>query len=782
MVVRIQEMTRVHVLLILFLVFAGHSVQAQIIEGGGTEYAEFGNISKAEKLYQNMAYYEAIPVYEKYLKKSDSSRAMTELADCYRLTSQFDKAAYWYEKAVKQGGVSSQTKLRLAQMLQVQGKYEEAAKWYTEYQTESPLDKRTVNELEASLHYEEYLQSRLRYTVQNLPFNSPGYDFSSTLYDGGLVFSSSRDSAKGIHREHTWTGTQFFDLWHVKGDKTDFEKPKRIKGDATTKYHEAATSFTPDNKQVYFTRNNYYNNKVKTDDEKVVRLNIYSSEVNGLKWDKDKPFQYNNNEYSVGHPALSPDGNTLYFVSDMPGGYGQTDIYMTVKDGEGWKTPVNLGPEVNTEGREMFPYVSKDGELYLASDGHGGLGGLDIFRVKRTEGGEQAWSKPKNIGAPINSSYDDFSFHFGNDNSYGYFTSNRPGGKGLDDIYSFTDEGITLEGIVVDAQTGEPICNSRVIMVAQTTQEEQGRKSTPCSGAFDFAVLKNTDYCFKASADGYFPNDEICATTKGLSPGGKVFVKIPLKKQRPVGLVVLVRDKQTKRGLDSAVVTLTGDCDGIRQQSVTASNGTVCDSVKCECSYIGVATARGYLPGSNMTSTVNRCDVLVKCGESGGDTLVIELDRILPQTPQEGTGIDSNLTIELKDIYYDFDKWYIRKDAEKDLNKLLQFMKENPESVVEIGSHTDARAPFDYNIKLSQRRAQSVVDWLTKKGISKQRLIAKGYGETQTRNKCADNVPCSEYEHQRNRRTEFRVVSGKINLKSLERFDMDVDPCRICPF
>lgn len=165
----------------------------------------------------------------------------------------------------------------------------------------------------------------------------------------------------------------------------------------------------------------------------------------------------------------------------------------------------------------MFPFVDKDGKLYFASDGHGGLGGLDNFRTKQNTQ-TKSWGKIRNIGAPINSSYDDYGMHYGNDKSYGYFTSDRPGGKGLDDIYSFTDDGISLEGIVVDAETGKPICNSQVIMNAKETSTEQGRKNTECNGEFDFAVLKNTDYCFKGSAQGYAPNNTVCATTKGVGP------------------------------------------------------------------------------------------------------------------------------------------------------------------------------------------------------------------------------------------------------------------------
>ena len=489
------------VIMALLLLLSINLLHGQDIEGGGTKAPEIGGYSKAEKLYNALAYHEAIPLYESYLQKHDSARAMAHLGDCYRLTSRYDKAEYWYSKAVSKGDVEPKYKLYLAQMEQVNGKYEDAAKWYAKYKEEVPEDRRSTNEMKACSDYGQFLLSRDRYTVKNLSFNSGGYDFSSASYDGGLIFSSSRDSAKAISREHTWTGTEFFDMWYVKGDKTSFGKPQRLKGDAATKYHEGAVSFTGDSKKVYYTRNNYFNNKVKTSSDKIVKLKIYESDVDGRTWKNDKSFAFNNDEYSVGHPALTADGNTMYFVSDMPGGYGSTDIYVTKKEGETWSTPKNVGPDINTEGREMFPYVDKDGELYFSSDAHGGLGGLDIFRVKpNAKTGK--WGKIRNIGAPINSSYDDFSLHYGTDKSYGYFTSDRPDGHGLDDIYTFTDDGIFLEGIVVDAETGEPICASKVLMKAKADGSERGRVTTECDGEFEFNVVRNTDYQFSGSADG----------------------------------------------------------------------------------------------------------------------------------------------------------------------------------------------------------------------------------------------------------------------------------------
>jgi len=588
----------------LLLLLTISRASGQDIEGGGTKGPIAGGISKADKLYNDLAYFEAIPLYESYLQKHDTDvTAMVRLADAYRLTSRYDKAEYWYSKAVDKGTLEPKYKLYYAQMLQTDGKYEDAAKWYAKYKEQVPEDRRSAAEMKASSDYGQFLVTRDRYTVKDLGFNSSGYDFSSALTDDGLIYSSSRDSAKAISRISTWTGTEFFDMWKVPGDKDAFSKPERIKGDGATRYHEGALSFTPDKKQVYFTRNNYYNGKTKTSSDKIIKLKIYRSDVDGNTWKNDQSFAYNNDEYSVGHPALTADGNTMYFVSDMPGGYGSTDIYVTKKDSGGgeWGTPKNLGPEINTEGREMFPFVDSTGELFFSSDAHGGLGGLDIFRARYNDKTGK-WGKIKNIGAPINSSYDDFSLHYGKDRSYGYLTSNRPGGKGLDDVYEFTDEGIDLEGIVVDATTGEPICSSRVVMRLKVDKTERGRTTTECDGKFEFSVVKNTDYIFDADADGYFPNDSVTATTKGVTPGGKVFVRIPLMKKHDYAMRVWVLGKTLKPVADSAGMTvwdkrglkplanakilLSSQCEGWTKAFMTDDSGKICEVVRCDCDYI----------------------------------------------------------------------------------------------------------------------------------------------------------------------------------------------------
>ncbi len=762
---------------------------------------EVGGLSKADKLYTDMAYYDAIPLYENSLKKKSDVEAMKKLGNCYRLTSQYEKAEYWYGRANDEGNSEAVYKLYYAQMLQMNEKYAESAQWYAKYRDEVPGDVRADNEMKSSQSYRSLYANESMYKVTNVgALNTSGYDFSPVYKEGELYFTTSRDSARSIDREHTWIGMNFFDMWYAKGEGEKFNKPQRIGGAGSTKLHDGPIVFTPNGEEVYVTRNNYNYRKmfggVGKSEDKTVKLKIYSGKVSSKAWEATKEFQYNNEEYSVGHPALTPDGNTMYFVSDMPGGYGGTDMYVSKKEGDSWGTPENLGPELNTEGDEMFPYVDSEGELYFASDGHGGLGGLDIYRVKAYNG---TWGKVKNMGAPINSAYDDFGLVYGKERKRGYFTSDRKGGHGLDDIYTFENEGIWLEGIVVDKKTDKPICKSDVDL--RYKGDVIGEQETDCSGEFEFAVLPGRDYELEGCAESYTCNT-LKATTKGVEPGGKVFVKIPLEKEEKIRLEVLVIDKVTKEPIGKSTVQVYQECDMTTQDGTSDDSGNSSYKVKCDCNVRVSSSATGYMPGSNTVSTEGKCvteDAVVKT--------IIELEKVKDNVTTDNgipdgwkknpdntyTDDKGNIVNELpqgiilEHIYYDFDQSYIRSDAEPELNVLLSFLKQNPDLIVEIGSHTDARAPYEYNIKLSERRAKAVVQWLVKHGIKKNRLKAVGYGETQVLNSCKDDVPCSEEEHQRNRRTEFRVIG---NIKTGENFDIksvapdniNVDPCKKCPF
>lgn len=758
------------------------------IEGGGFGMSPTASVKQADKLYNDLEYNKAIPYYQAYLKKHpEDNKAWSKLGDCYRLNSNFEKAADAYSHTVKGGNSTTTDFLKYAQMLQVVGKYNEALPIFTQLAENDSTNVVAKNQVVACSNYGKFLLTKDRYDIKNLAFNTPQYDFSPALYKDGLIYASSRDVSKAISRTHTWTGTQFFDLYYIKGSKTTFNKnPELLKKDGSTKFHEGVVAIRPDGK-IYFTRNDFINGKTQKSNDKVIKQKMYVSDIKDLSMTHDVEFAFDNKEYDLGQPAITADGNTMYFVSNMPNGFGGKDIYYTTLDNGKWVEPTNMGPEINTSGDEMFPTIGADGNtLYFSSNGHPGMGGLDIFKTKKL--GDGSWTNPKNIGAPLNSSYDDFGLIYAADKYTGYFTSNRPDGHGLDDIYSFTDNGIDLEGVVVDSLTGKPICNSNV----QMTNDGQtlGTKKTACDGYFEFSVLRDMDYCFPSQAEGYYPNNSVCTTTKGVKPGETVFVRVPLLPEKPAAITVQVVDRETQKPIPGASILLSAKCDGTIQNDTANENGKKCFKVKCECDYIAVGNKEGYLPSQSAYTTKDKCDKLKNCDDPNGEIVVVELDKIRePEKPKDpgfvmpkGYSMDSAGYIELKDIYYDFDKWYIRKESETELYKLLAFLIFNPDAIVEIASHTDARAPYEYNIKLSQRRAQSVVNWLAAKGIDRDRMKPVGYGETRLRNKCADDVPCSEEEHQRNRRTEFKVIGKKINLSSDEKKGVKVDPCLKCPF
>lgn len=748
---------------------------SQEVEGGIVGETWIAKKSKAEQFYNKLAYHDAISLYEKLLKKKDDAKAQAQLADCYRLTGQYEKAAVAYNKAAT-SDAAPETYLHQAEMLQATKDYKGAEEAYKKYLQTNPNDERAKNQLAAVKNPAQFDNSN-RYNISNLSINTKYYDFAPTYFNDGLYFASDRASAKAPIKEHSWLGTSFFDIYYAKGEKVDFSKVDEIKKAGSGKYHDAVTAFTQDGKTVYFTRNNSKKNKLQKGEDNVVKQGIYQSTVDGKKWKDLKALKINNTNYDVAHPALSPDGNTLYFSSNKPGGKGGMDLYMAQKNGDEFGEPVNL-TALNSEGDELFPSVDKDGNLYFASNGLGGLGGLDIFRTTKSAEGN-SFSSPVNIGAPINSAYDDFGVAFSKESNVGYFTSNRKEGKGNDDIWSFTDNGIFLDGIVVDAITKQPINNSNVEMMLSSISK--GKTTTKEDGIFKFDIEPNKNYTFNASAEKYADNNTIIANTKDVKPGETVKVIIPLTPKKPAGYTVQVIDKESKSEIKNATVDLISQTDiNTYEQQITGEDGKTCYTVLCGNDYLATAGAKGYITESQPFSTKNNCDKLVDCGSAGGETIIVELVKDPNATNDDDE--NNNLSKELKDIYYDFNKWNLRTESESQLKKVLQFMKENPDAIAEIGSFTDARASDDYNYVLSQKRAQSVVDWLTKNGISKNRLKPVGYGESKPRNGCVDGVQCTEYEHQRNRRTEFRVIGGEIDIKSLERIDMKVDPCKVCPF
>ena len=399
-------------------------------------------LKKANQYYGAFDYKNAIPLYRDVLLVDNSLEAKQKLANCYRFTHDYEKAEYWYKQLVILAPEEPVYQLFYAQSLQSNGNCEDAKRWFLKYAKYDVLGEKLAKGCEGNA---SFAKKQPKYDVWLLPLNSEGTDFSPQYFERGIVFCSDRDDVSAKSWNKGRNERPFIDLYYAERQLgNSFTNPTKIKGKVNSKYNEGPACFTPDGESMVFTRNAYLNGKRKKSKSGVVKLNLFLADMGtGYKWARIREFEHNNPEYSMAHPSISRDGQSLYFASNMPGGLGGTDIYVCTRIDTFWSQPLNLGPEVNTPGDEMFPYVHQDGTLYFASNGHAGLGGLDVFSSKRLPDGGRA--NPKNMGKPINSEKDDFGLIIDRNKQTGYFSSNRDGGFGSDDIYRFTAIGIAKD-------------------------------------------------------------------------------------------------------------------------------------------------------------------------------------------------------------------------------------------------------------------------------------------------------------------------------------------------
>jgi outer membrane protein OmpA-like peptidoglycan-associated protein/tetratricopeptide (TPR) repeat protein len=634
-------------------------------------FPSFGQLIKAKKDIYLYNYSEAVSILQKEIQKKNPKtlqEAMVLMAECYRKQNDMLNAKACYERALEMGANDPMNYYYYGQALRATGDYPKARMMLKHYDStllNNGLGKIYASYCDSAMHWKS---KPPLYEIKNAAaLNSKQSDFGPAFYDNGIIYASDRGIFKMEDKKYGWTGNNFLHLFtsdpvHPDDFYNDFKEPKLAPGSLNQEYHDGPATFNKDFTEIFMTRTLVCKDKGKKE-QKSIRthlLKIFYAKRKDSKWGKLVPFFLNNDEYSVGHPALSPDGNTLYFVSDMKDGIGGTDIYCCTRDSGKWSNPTNLGPVINTFGNEMFPFIAENGDLYFASDGHPGFGGLDIFVSKRVDG---KWTTPQNLGMPVNSSYDDFSYAEYQSTGKGLFCSNRPDGKGGDDLYSFNRLRVEplkpvlppptptmVSGCVKDKTNLQPMPGATIFML----ENESGKVLviiTNSTGCFKTPIKKGMQYTFKAMQQGYISD---CLSFK----------------------------------IDSA-----------NKQSEYA------------------------LPR----------DLLL-------DKLAV------------------NRTFKLENIYYDFDKSFIRKDAEPSLINLVRIMREN-QITVELGSHTDCRGTNDYNLALSQRRAEAAVQYIVLAGIDHSRIVAHGYGESKLVNKCKDGVDCTEEEHQANRRTEFKVLS-----------------------
>ncbi|WP_439880708.1 OmpA family protein [Pontibacter sp. MBLB2868] len=635
------------------------------------------DMEQANQHFNNYEYALALNDYQNALKNGKASLTVVQrIADSYRLLNNSQEAEQWYAKVVTYSNAAPINTYYYAQAAKQNGHYEKAKKLFLEYRQKAPEQAAVAMQMAASTDTAvAWIQNPRSYKVQIVnDLNSKAGDYSPVKEKDGLFFASTRLGA--ANSEQNATASTYVQLYYAKANNdSTWQTPVPLSPIINTAYHNGPAAFSQTDQTLYFTRTqvnkrnvgkliadptSWLRGKSNGNSTHTNHHGIFIADRKDGKWENVRPFKYNNSKaYSVGHPAVTPDGKVLYFVSDMPGSLGDTDIFYSERQADGsWGAPVNAGNVINTSGRESFPTIGEDGNLYFSSNGHLGMGGLDIFKAV---GSHNAWSKVENMRAPINSSNDDFSLLIDAAGKAGMFSSARAAQGGSDNIYSFKE--VKKQPLVLKGQ-----------VIAKAGKADSVRKQvTP----IDSVLLQLTESGSTKPVELYTDED-----------GNFSFEVKPGK-----------------------TYTLRGSKEDYLSQNLTivADSSLMSDSYQLE--------------------------------------FVLERKRV-------------NVPVVLNNVYYDLDKAVIRPEAAAELNKLIKIMKDNPDVMIEIGSHTDSRGHRKYNRLLSERRANSVVDYLISKGIDKSRLTATGYGESQLINECNDakRRSCSEEMHQQNRRTEFKII------------------------
>jgi len=721
----------------------------------GVIYPQALTLKKANSHFEKLEFKTAAEQYERVLKKDTKSNlAIHNLAMCYFKLNDLINAEKWFAKTVQLNDVRPEEYLYYAKTLKQNNKLEESKKWFEKYSTVSGKDKRGKRFSESLAHIGDYYKDSANYSISLVKeLSSGGSDFSPYFYKNGLLYVSERDHDKYSTSEFMWDQSHFLDLYFAEFDSKEipsFKKEHPFSSKLNTKYHEGPISMNKEQTFVAFTRNNYFHKKVHLSADGVNKLKIFFNEYKDGKWLSAQNFPHNNDQFSCGHPALSSNGKIMYFVSDMPGGFGGTDIWKCNYDNGNWSKPENLGDKINSEGNEMFPTLINDSIFYFSSNGLGGIGGLDIYSTPYNNG---KFGEYQNIGYPINSNHDDFGLIYDPKTESGYFSSNRPNAKGgSDDIYFFKTHGYYITIQVIDKNTTLPLPNGAInySLLGKTfslTTNEMGKVKLKITGEKDFDL---------ASIYPNYADAKSSISTKGKNTNKNLEIVIPMVPMT-YKLVATVTDSKTKQLISDASILFYDELNNkqIFISDKTNSEGSVSkllkgkikgNKIKFEISL----KKEKYLSKTEYFEAILANDPIIQI-----PLKLLELDSI-------AIGTDVGKLIDIKPIYFDLDKSTIRSDAATELDKMVKVMQANPNIVIELGSHTDCRASAQYNMGLSDKRAKASASYIISKGIDKKRIFGKGYGESRLLNDCACEgtiIPsCSEEEHQLNRRTEFKIV------------------------
>ncbi|MBC3786880.1 OmpA family protein [Spirosoma utsteinense] len=786
---------------------------------------------QADHQFDQLAYTKAADLYEQVLTNPVSLSYPERLTIKARLGYSYQQARdtknaerVYRELLAESDSLAKYPRYHLyyAQALASNGKYKEAQVAYARYDEMLSADNYRTVSAKLSQDVGSLTRTTGTYSVEFLNMNTEKPEFSPVLYEDGLVFVTENKRRNLFKR----TKTAFLDLYYfpkanaltgatsTTGKRTQ-PKPIQLLGfDAYTaptandsrlvgsfegvpgragyggkfatatalkpfshalnsRYHEGPATFSVDGSRVIFTRNNYNEGQYRESKDGVNKLKLFTATRTYGSWSSATELPVNSEEFSTGHPCLAkgrsgePD-QLLYFSSDRPGGFGGSDIYVSSWKNGQWDTPVNLGERVNSKGNELFPFVDEKGNLYVASDGHGGLGGLDLFYIQ-LNGPSQPVGKLLGLGEPLNSSKDDFGIVTDGERNKGYLSSNRKNGGADNDVYRFTREGVLhtcreLTISIIDAATREPLANT-ILRLDNKTDNTAEELRTNSEGLVRICLTAGSDNRFIISQDGYLTNKvgfstknkedmqpsriEILMTkpaaeaehkiaTAGSYPPPGVTNQPGVENTLTSGMAGKLVEGEVltqtyRKPIGAARVIIVNECDGTVQETTTDVNGRYHFVIQPNCDY-HLEAVKEHMGtwGSRLTKDSTGYTNLLMFKE--GDIITID------------------------NIHYDRNQSAIRPDAAAELDKVVKMMNKYPAMTIEIRAHTDSRSTAPYNQKLSGDRARSAASYLKSKGIVPGRVVARGLGESVLLNKCADGVPCSESDHQRNRRTEIKIL------------------------
>ncbi len=712
-----------------------------------TGYAQSPKTHRADKLFDQFMYQNALKEYHRLLKTDPKDKAyiIQKLGDAYNITGDSENAEIWYAQAVSQKNINPSYYYKYAMVLRENKKYKESLEWLKKYKQYNKIgDSRVQEFFNENDIVERIKKDGDKAEIWNIAVNSPYTEYGAVYFkDDQIIYTSNNHKTIG-KKVSSWNNLPFTDLYIAKivGDSiigNSFVKNGKFSRRINTRYHEESPTFNSDYTVMFFTRNNLRPGRTKKG-ARDYNLKIYKSFFKKGKWTRPREVHFDSNKYNCAHPSLSKDGKTLYFSSDMPGGYGKSDIYkVAVNDDWTLGEPKNMGKLINTEGRETFPFIDSTGNLFFSSDGHAGLGGLDIFVAFFSKG---ELFMLRNAGLPYNSSKDDFGFVLHESNDVGLLSSNKPGGKGDDDIYYFKITSppikplILLEGYVKD-KSGQILPETEILLYRN--QELVDKKTVKEDGKYKFLVDINKDYMIKANKPGYGPTVEKFHTYNPSS--AKINKDIILSKITEVAIRGRVVDYATTEPINNVKISVRNVSDNSEKVIYTDPEGRIKIPVpkdKQNIDYELEFRKPGYLPYRIRLKRVADASGTYYVKENDDDVKLIRMD--------------------LEPIYFNFDKSNIRRDAAVELGKITKVMKEHKKVELSLESHTDSRGSKKYNLALSERRAKSTFNYLVKRGVEARRMQYRGFGESKLVNHCSDGVKCSRKEHQLNRRTEFIII------------------------